>query len=385
MRSSRRNAGVTLLELLVGMSIMLIVTGMAMVSFVTQSQSLRVADMGREANASVRDAMVPIEGAARDLGWGLDPRFAIDLTTATRSVDRFNATDELAFFARDASYRWQDVGEGACTTVGGCFAGNAFAISSANVGSSPRTVTITLPSGTVLQKGRVLLAMCAQALNPVMFTLSSTVTGSGSATTLTPAATNAAPYNDWSSLQACHGASGASLFLVNRYHFYVSTSNPPWLMLDTGLDLNGNGTLPPTDPDDVIPVAKNVEDFQVAYILRSSAAFTAPDSNTDWIVGNNRASAAIEELDPTLSAPVYATTSASPLRYNKHPANVEELRVTLTFRSDKTDKTRRGWAGDSLPGAENRAGSLSGGQYRRYTNTTQIRLFNMGSKSNFIY
>ena len=385
MRSFRPRAGMTLLELLVGMSIMLIVTGIAMISFVTQSQSLRVADMGRDANASVRDAMVPIEGAARDLGWGLDPRFAIDMTSATRSVDRFDAPDELTFFSRDASYRWQDLGEGTCTTTGGCFNGNAFAITAANVGSNPRTVTITLPAGQALQKGRVVLAMCAQAQSPVMFTLSSTVTGSGSSVTLTPVATNAAPYNDWSSLQVCNGASGASLYLVNRYHFYVSTSNPPWLMLDTGLDLNGDGTLPPTDTADVIPIAKNVEDFQVAYILRSSAAFTAPDSNTDWVIGNDRGSAAVEELDPTLTAPVYATTAASPLRYNKHPANVEELRVTLTFRSDKTDQSRQRWAGDSLPGAENRAGSLSGGQYRRYTNTTQIRLFNMNSKSNFIY
>ena len=120
--------------------------------------------------------------------------------------------------------------------------------------------------------------------------------------------------------------------------------------------------------------------------MRSSAAFTAPDSNTDWVIGNDNSVAAIEELDPTLAAPVYSTTSASPVRYNKHPANVEELRVTLTFRADKADRSRpSSWTGESLPGAENRAGVLSGGLYHRYTTTTQLRLFNMNSKSNFIY
>ncbi len=385
MNAYTSHRGVTLIELLVGMSIMVVAIAAAIAVFISQGQSLRTIEVARDGSVSARDAMIPLESSLNDLGWGIDPRFAIDMTSATRTRDSITGPDELSFVARNPFYQWLANGEGTCLTVGGCFAGNAAAISAVDLTGPPRTVTITLAAGRRLQKGRIMLALCAQGGNPVMITLSANYLGTGAAVVLTPNAVNAAPYNDYNSLRACHAIAGAALFAVDRYHFFVSATQPPWLMLDTGVDLNGNGVVAPTDTADLIPIAKNVEDFQVSYAFRASTSIAASDNNSDWIIGNNRATAAIEELNVAAAAPLYATGRDAAERFTTHPANVEEVRLSLTFRSDKTDQGRGAWLGDTVVGAENRTGSLTGGKYHRSVTTSEVRLFNLSSKSQFIY
>lgn len=386
--SRSRARGFTLLELLVASTITFLAVGMATMGFITQNQSLQAMDMTRVANESSRDAMLQLETSLRRAGWGVDPRHAIDMVykcTAAGCRDRTGAPDELVFVARNPMYRWLDKDTGTCTTVGGCFEGNAWKIDNVNITSAPKTVSITLLTGQAIEKGRVVLATCAGGQSPVMLTLDARATPTGSSVPLVPVTSDTAPYNVPSQLQACHDDPGAGLFLVDRFRYFIATQGTteprPWLMLDTGLNING--------ADEIIPIAKNVEDLQVAYVLQPYAGQTPPDTGTpngDWIIGNDRSSTAAEELSLTAAAPDYKTATNSPSRYTKHPANVRGVRVSLTLRSVRTDaRMGKSWAGESVPGTENRADSLSGGAVRRYISRTQITLRNMDSKSPFTF
>jgi type IV pilus assembly protein PilW len=367
------------------LAIVIMAIGSASLAFLAQNKALQALDMTRGANAAARDAMLPIENSLRDLGWGIDPRFAIDLNYNCAAVpcrDRTNAPDELVFVARNPYYRWEDDGEGTCVTAGGCFSGFSLPVNSVDLAASPRTVTVTLPSGAVLEKGRVILVTCAAGRNPIMLRLPLTYTGTGAAVELIPTDPSSAPYNDWANLRACHGQLGAGMFLVDRYRYYVDSTSyggVPWLMLDSGLDLDADGTLPPADLDDLVPIAKNVEDLQVAYVLQPTTVFVAPDApagSGDWVLGNNSGTA--EEPDFSAAAPVDTTLASDSSRFTKHPANVRAIRVTMTIRSDRIDQTQpSSWTGDLVAGAENRTASLSGGSRRRYVSRTEIALRNM--------
>jgi len=404
MKHSSQESGLTLIELLVGMSIALVAITMASMAMLAQSQAMRALDLTRGANTSSREAMLQIEHNLRLLGWGIDPHFAIDLVTNCINPtppgpcrDQVNAPDQLAFVTRNPLYRFFNQNEGGCTLANGCTYGKAWPMTAMTPGS-PNLVTIspqlTNPSSVNLEKGRIVLAVCAAGQNATMLTLSQSyaITNSGSFV-LTPLATNNPPYNDWSSLQPCHGQAGAMLFLVDHYRYFVQTlGTTPWLMLDLGLDLNGNGTLPPTDPADLIPIAKDIEDMQVAYVIPPNSACPAapdngPGASGDWIIGNNPG--VVEEPFRTAGTvlPTYQTASSDPSRCNSlNAANVRGIRVSLRIRSDLPDRSRPPtWAGDTIPYAENRTGSTSGGNYRRYTSETEITLRNLDSRSPFIY
>src|SRR5262249_56225404 len=83
MKRSNRQSGLTLIELLVGTGIAAVAIAMASMAMVTQSQAMRALDLTRGANTSSREAMQQIEHNLRLLGWGVDPHFAIHLTTTS--------------------------------------------------------------------------------------------------------------------------------------------------------------------------------------------------------------------------------------------------------------------------------------------------------------
>ena len=407
MKRSNRQSGLTLIELLVGTGIAAVAIAMASMAMVTQSQAMRALDLTRGANTSSREAMQQIEHNLRLLGWGIDPHFAIDLTTNCLNPtppgpcrDQVNAPDQLAFVSRNPMYRFLNQNEGGCALVNGCTYGKAWPISAMTTGL-PNTITIspqaTNPSSVNLEMGRIVLAVCAGGQNATMLTLdrSYTISNAGSFV-LNPVSAPSPPYNDWNSLLPCHGAAGAMLFLVDHYRYFVQPPPPGqttyWLMLDLGLDLNGNGTLPPADTADLIPVAKGVEDMQVAYVIPPNpACATAPDNGPgatgDWIIGNNPG--VVEEPLGTLATvpPTYQTAANDPSRCNSlNAANVRGVRVSLTIRSEMPDRSKGPtWTGDSVPFAENHTGTASGGNYRRYTSETEITLRNLDSRSPFIY
>ena len=301
-----------------------------------------------------------------------------------RCRDRINGTDELAFVHRNPMYRWRASGEDGCANLGGCFDGNAWAPTAVNVSASPRTLTVTLGIGQVLERGRIMLATCPLGAFPVMLTLSQRYTGTGAAVTITPNSTNQVPYNDFNELRTCHAAPGAGVYLVDRYRYFVQQyDGVPWLMLDNGLDSDADGTLPPNDADDLIPIARNVEDLQIAYRLNSRTG-AGPDADGDWIIGNTSGSS--EEPDVTATSPDYSTGTADPARFSMHPANIRGVQMTLTVRSIRSDPTQpASLSGDTPPHTGNRSGQLPGSRFRRYQTRTDVVLRNMNARSSFTF
>jgi hypothetical protein len=220
-----------------------------------------------------------------------------------------------------------------------------------------------------------------------MLTLSQSYTISGTTSVLlTPDATNMVPYNDYASLAACHGQSGAALFLVDRFRYFIQTfGSSSWLMLDTGIDLNNDGTRGNTP--DLIPVAKNVEDVQVAYAIPPlpGGCVFGDLNNHNGVLGDDPSYATPEEPALTTAGPLYTTSSTDPTRCNLWAGNVRSIHVTLRIRGGSPDRSRTGWAGDSIPYPENRSGNVQVAGYRQYTAETAISLRNLDSKTPFIY
>jgi type IV pilus assembly protein PilW len=394
--SKRVQTGFTVLEVMVASAISLVAVTAAANALIGQYGALQSHDLKRMANGSAREATQFLESTLRLAGFGIDPRWGIDFSyRCAQQPCRDSATgpDELVVVNRDPKYRYLAPGEGGCTDAGGCFSGDAWPIAAAN--TNPPSLTVTVAPGTVFEAGRVVLALCAGAQSPVMLTLSAGVSLPSSS----PAGNvvlqqfsadpTLGPYNATGSLQPCHSQPGAALFLVERWRFFIQTLNgTPWLMLDTGRDLNGDGVLPPADQDDLIPVAKNVLDMQVAYALDPCPGYvTGPDSDGDWMVGNTKGTPEEPLLVTNPAAPTYDTSSGAPARCTTlSPANVRGVRVSLRLRSDRADHSQKaGWTGDVLNNPENRTGTLNVPGYRLFPAELNVTLRNMASTASFLF
>jgi type IV pilus assembly protein PilW len=282
---------------------------------------------------------------------------------------------------------------GGCTTNGGCFTGKAWHGSVAG-----NSVTVAANAGDTFTMGGILLVTCTNGTQATMARVATTTTAAaaGNLAVQVMAAQGGNPYreNAWTAVGAngCYATANPqpSIFLVDRFRYAIQTFNgTPWLVLDTGLDLNGNNTLPDNGADlnDLIPIAANVEDMQIAYLYAPGTAFgfAAPDSNGNWAVGD--VAGTVEEPNPGAAAPQYTTLSNDASRYNLHPANVRGVRVTLSIRSAQRDQSQPStWLGDPLTLSENRNVGLPNlGQLRRYTAATSVTLRDMDSRNSFIF
>jgi type IV pilus assembly protein PilW len=389
--------GFTLIEVLVASTIALLAMSVATLAFLSQQKAAVALDLTRVANEASRDALLEMDSSLRRLGWGIDPRYGLDFRNyscpAVPCRDKINAPDEIVFVARNPNYRWFDNGVGGCTTAGGCFTGKAWHGSVANT-----TVTVVANVGDTFQAGRLLLVTCTNGTKATMARVAATVTagaaGNLNVTVMAPVAGNPYIENAWSlpGADPCYASAvpQPNIFLVDRYRYAITNFNGiPWLVLDTGIDLNGNAILPDNggDLNDLIPIAKGVEDMQIAYMYApgTTYGFAATDTNTNWIVGD--VSGGVEEPNPTLAAPQYTTPSNDATRFNLHPANIRGVRITLSIRSLQTDQSRpAAWTGDPLVLSENRNAQLASfGRLRRYTAATSITVRDLDSRNSFIF
>jgi hypothetical protein len=291
--------------------------------------------------------------------------------------------------------------------------GHAWQVTGFN-NASPYQVVINARAGDRFPIGQVVEITCAKGANPTMGTVtgaSGSTPGSVTLTLANPVTNNHYTDNITSTSDACFGTPGTpgpgvSLFLVNRYRFFVMAIVPqgpagtappaePWLMLDRGLDYNGNGITPENGGDnaDLIPIARGVEGFQVSYLLRPSQTGgpAAPDSDGDWIVGD--APGVVEEPDPGAAAPQQNTPDTDATRFTLHPANIRGVRIRITVRSLLRDLSAgSAFAGDSplppsLTSVENRNNftAVVLGSYRRYFQSVAVSTPNLNSKDPFIF
>lgn len=370
-------------------------------------------------------------------------------------------SDELVFFSRNPNYRIVPNGstlDGTtnCADTRGCVVGRMWRIKPGSIDAPTRKFTLErLVTGgpTKLQRGQVLLAVCSNSpANYTMMTVDVPVTLTKTndtdvkvypATPADPPTTLApSPYREnaifnTGGLVDCYGTS-AVVFEIDMYRYFIRYDFPrespqrrPWLMLDRGVNLNDLDSTDPwvrpagTDPDasrltSLEPVAANIDDMQVAYIMNPIKGQAAPDAGafdgtgSNWVLGDanldpattTAASEAYEEPNPFVTAPLYRTLATDSARSTPHPANIRAVRIGLVVRGEQRLPGAKGAEYDTaadpfkrvdvLPPLENRGLLIPPSSFSATTDTdyrgiprsvvqTSVALRNMQSRGMFAF
>lgn len=393
--------GVTLVELLVAIGVLGIVLASITGAVLSQRKVAASVELGREMLDNGREALLELEKGLRMAAFGVDPRAAFDfahfrcdendLITGVNGRqmcrDRRNGPDRLSFLARDPRYRIDPMGTNGCDMDQGCPTGQAWHLTDREL-TSPPSITVDARKGQRFLAGRVLLVTCSTVSQFSMVTVKTTTEAEEDGALRIPVydAHATDPTRENALGPACF-ASRPTVFAIDRWHYEIRDyDGMPWLVLDPGLDLDGDGSDPlaEVDLDDVLPIAPGIEDLQLAYILADPLGETSPDSDENGVVGDDPAAEA-EEPDPSLNAPEYRTAANHETRRNLHPANIRAVRVSLVARSLRPD---RGRLGDPIPPAENAQRDSEEevtDEFRRALLTTTVATRNMGSRGMFTY
>nr|WP_255449889.1 MULTISPECIES: PilW family protein [Myxococcaceae] len=157
----------------------------------------------------------------------------------------------------------------------------------------------------------------------------------------------------------------------------IRLGSRPYLVAFRNLDpVAGN-----TDYD---PVAADVENFQVAYVMnrpRTGAATPVDGTGGNWILGDDPATDNDLPLT-TATAPTFDTGYDDSARFSRHPANVRAVRVSFTVRSARKESTGRiAFAPQTL---ENQTLSGAADGYYRLSVTTSVRVPNLAARAFFV-
>lgn len=415
----RGPTGFTLIEVMVGAVVALVVIGIVTSTFLSQQRAMQAMDLSREASNGARDAMLSMQETIGRAGYGVDPRFAFDFrnyscpawSAASPCRDSVSGPDELVFIARDPGYHWAGTPSSiiqGCDPSAPC-TGHAWQL----LGFDATHATVDARANDTFLKGQVLQFACAKGGSPTMGRVATTAKAVAAGALQITLDTSVAgdPYR--SNLGAGHdgcfdgaGAApagnaspGSSVFLVHRYRYHVAAVNgEPWLLLDRGLDYNQDGATAEKvasgapDLNDEIPIARGVEDLQIAYVMKpSTTGIAAPDVGANWVIGDSEGT--LEEADPTAVAPQQSSSDVDPSRFTLHPANIRAVRIRITVRSIRQDVAQPApWPGDPAApagstGIENRNDftAVSPGRYRRYFSSVVASTPNLGSKDPFIF
>ena len=372
--------GFTLVELLVTLVIISLLSGAVVAVVIHQTRAYDLSSRMREVVAANRTSVSFIERRLRLAGFGVDPRFAFDFGKAGSVIlrDSSSAPDELVFFARAPGFHRR-----ATTT-------------------SATSLTLDAPPTRPISPGQVLFVICPTGSGSAYVTVSGM---SGSSTVSLFSASGAFPRQ---ALPAC--TDPAYVLKVDRYRFFVADVNEggrvrAYLMLDQGLEVvpgtrgaydtttdrfpeprdaapwDAARVLTAAELQNVTPLAADVEDFQVAWLMNRpegtaapTPAVLAPDADANWIFGDSAA----EQPRPADTAPVFTDAYLDGNRFSGHPANIRNVRLTLVVRSTRP-VGRRG----VRPAVENRAAATVPDAFYRSVITTQVAVRNMLSRSEF--
>lgn len=416
---SAAQKGFTLIEVMIGAAVALLVIGVVTSTFLSQQRAMQAMDLSREASNAGRDAMLSMQETIGRAGYGVDPRYAFDFrnyscpawSAGSPCRDSISGPDELVFILRDPGYYWAGT---PASVIQGCdptapCSGHAWQL----LGFDGTHVTVSARAGDTFLKGQLLQMSCAKGASPTMGRVGTTTkaVAAGALSITLDAAVAGDPYraNLGAGHDGCFDGSGAapganaslgaSVFFVHRYRYHVAAVNgEPWLLLDRGLDYNQNGTTPEKvasgtpDVADEIPIARGVEDLQIAYLMRpSTTGIAAPDNGGDWVIGDTEG--VLEEADPTATAPLQSSSDVDASRYTLHPANIRAVRIRITLRSIRQDVAQPSpWLGDPAvaagsTGIENRNDftAVALGRYRRSFSSVVVSTPNLGSKDPFIF
>ena len=372
----------TLVELLVTLAVMAIVMAGIAQSLVAFQTIHTVQSYKRQASSAGRQGLAMIERDLRGAGYGIEPGLAIDFNvyqgggifcggTVTANAcaqpdlatsrDRTTGPDQLVFYSRDPKY-WG--GDTASEPEGWAW----------QIATNAGTFRLKAHASTQqLLKGQILQVVCGGAVEQAYVTVLSTTSLSGSAVTSVPVTGTVAadPFQQAALVTgagSCLSQSTARAFLVNRYRYYVNPvvllpdgRTDSFLMLDTGLDRNGDGAV---NSGDDIPVARAVVDLQIGYVRPVAGAAVgttvevgnlgappvpvcaitipaaAPAIPLSKIVAAVACPNGLRILDFNTGASRYSQYSylpadlADPLRRSEDLGNVAAVHVTVVARSE---------------------------------------------------
>lgn len=372
---SPRPRGFTLVELVVAMTVTVIVMAFAIGAVNAQQKAFYDGQMQRAAQGAARSGLLFLEQKLRLAGYGVDPALAFDFGTYAPSTpplcpaqngacprDAVNNNDELVFYSRNPNY-WVPADPSQEPR------GHAWRVLSV-VGNS---LTINARQGDTFPKGQILGAVCRGGRYYAFMTVNTTIPPLAADTpnqvvALDPAVVADPFHRQDLADQALSGATRAGcfqsglarLFQVDRYRFHVrpvpvAGGLAPYLVLDMGIDLDGNGVV---DDKDEMLVAEGVEVMQVAYVLgnpnlpvlgagapivttaAAAGTFGATTSNT--LTTNGFPGAPPAQADDSVYAPtsfyLYANgPPPDPQRLTDHQGNIRQVRVAMVVRSPSPD------------------------------------------------
>ncbi|MFY0565323.1 PilW family protein [Archangium lansingense] len=370
--------GFTLLELLVGTATTTIILAAVAVSFVGIQGSYQTESRIKVAVEGLRTASGFIEQRVRMAGYGIDPRFAFDFNaTAIPGQAKANhtlvfakgipksVTDDLAFRYRDAAYlrRGRYMGSGGLVLESGTF-------------------------GVDLSKGQRIIVSCNNGKKYLVLKVTtagvSKGVGASSSFTVDPALSSI-PQDD-----TCLSKTGALdapyIMLLHEVRLrIVDLGGRPFLMAFQGLD--------ELNMDTAVPLAADVESFQVAYIMNRppldgpNATIAAVDANSsapNWVLGDVNSADKDrfpEPRDPLKPEPRYSDPYDAPVRFSRHPANIRAVRVSISLRSATPEANgRRAFARGDL---EDSGETTAADGFYRTNMTTTVRVPNLLSRSSF--
>ena len=324
----RAARGFTLIELMVASAIAFIVIAGICLTFIAETQQYQDEFSKQQSQSKGRAGLSFMEGEIRNAGYGVDPNlvflaydgFDVNNPTATS----LNYPDAFTVHTRDPDFRRDITG---IDTGGG-------------------TIALATALNQTLYPGQILLVMCKGASKWAYVTLLNQAdpgqmslnydTGGGLPDS--PISGPGPNFHQQAGLTDDCFTVSPSLFKVDRYSFYLAgyADNPgqptvktPYLMLNRGLDLNGDGAV---DENDSSPLAVGVEQMQLAWIMNTNPS-CQPDPT---ILGVNDNSPPFGD-DWNLQGPIPRLDASydSPDRCSLNPANLRQVRLTLVTREGK--------------------------------------------------
>jgi prepilin-type N-terminal cleavage/methylation domain-containing protein len=293
--------GFTLIELLTAMAIFGVAVAAAMGVFIAQNTAYVRETGSREAQQQARSAVEALGKAVRMAGFGIDPQLAFDFdfydcnlgSTAGSASQRASCgalqrdsiaqADELVLYYRNPQY---STGATAGTCAGSpTLIGNTWRVLGAAGGATP-SVTLEMRGGDQILAGQIVQVLCQDASTYTYATAKTAVVAPGTTCSnqsvpfelpLTVTGATGALVSPWTRsdllTSGCFSNGGARAFLVERQRYFIqqdAASGRPFLMLDRGVDIAGPGGTGPDgalDDNDLQPVAADIDDLQVSYVL----------------------------------------------------------------------------------------------------------------------
>jgi type IV pilus assembly protein PilW len=375
--------GFSLIELMVGSVVTTIILGAVAMTVLAVQNSYQTESRINVAVEGARTATSFIEQRLRMAGYGVDPRFAFDVSNTGLDASNvksnqkltlapglpYSVTDDLAFRYRDPAWLRR-----------GTF-----------LGSSLRLKDPTDTFGTDLTEGQRVMVACTDGTNYLVLQ----VKPGGVARTANVSANFSVDLSlsspGMQSTNPCLSKTDPAAPMVMLLHEVRVRIMPldgrPFLMAFS--NLNNLNTA------NAVPLAADVESFQVAYVMNrpapgsAFASLTAVDKESkpsNWVLGDVGSDVAERLPITTVAAPNYDTPYEHAWRYNAHPANIRAVRLSITVRSTREEpKRRRAFLRTDVEDSiENQDPRGAGDGFYRTTITTMVRVPNMLSRASFI-